>query len=130
MVNLDAPLSEIRSEFEALAKFRDESDGRNMVFSHDQEYTEGFDEYMSEFEKVIIAKMMGELADQIAGADLGSLEKELLPYLKSKELGSQSAEDMRDKVHAEIEKAIEDSSTPDEKKFLLKVLLVKHEYLM
>lgn len=126
----DKPLEEIKKEVAEMRKFRDARDGRNMVFSDNEKFEEEYDELVTKLEAAAEKKLIDSVLEKITNSEISNLESELKPFMKSEGVGSKTSSDLRTKVRETMEESTKDDGLSKEKKFLLKVLLAKYEYLV
>lgn len=121
-------LDDLKIHFDDMKKLKGSKSETHTVLE-DEESSEEFSDMMEQYEKQLQEKLTSDVGDTISKTKLGSLENSLKVYLKTGEVGNLSQKEARSKVREEIEKASNNTSVPDDKRFLLKVLLRKYQHL-
>lgn len=85
---------------------------------------------VNEINMAIQEKFITELKDSVTNTDLGKLEKTLKPYFMSEAIGDLSIQETREKVVEIFQGLADDPSVTKEKRFLLKILLLKNQHLI
>lgn len=125
----DKSFEEIKKAYEQHKKVLNEDEKGHFVLEQEDEHLDQQGEHLEGFGELMRQKLSEEMALVIEHSDLGKLEKDLGPYLKGDIKLESDDVDEKSLVMQELQNVVDDEANgiDDDKRFLLKALLIKYQ---